>query len=51
MAAISIADGSVIEGGLPNKAMEMVLEWSSIHKADLLKIWETQEFIALSPLE
>ena len=40
MAAISIADGSVIEGDLPNKAMEMVLEWSSIHKADLLKIWE-----------
>ncbi len=51
VAAISIADGSVIEGDLPNKAMEMVLEWSSIHKADLLKIWETQEFIALSPLE
>lgn len=29
----------------------MVLEWSAMHKDALLKIWETQEFIALSPLE
>lgn len=29
----------------------MILEWNSIHKEALLKIWETQEFIALSPLE
>lgn len=51
VAAIDIADGTVIEGELPNKALEMVLEWHSIHKDALLKIWETQEFIALSPLE
>ena len=51
VAAINIADGTIIEGELPKKALEMVLEWNSIHKDALLKIWETQEFIALSPLE
>ena len=50
-AAVSIKDGTVLEGFLPNKALEMVLEWNEIHKNDLLKIWETQEFIELSPLE
>ena len=51
MAAIDIVNGTIIEGELPNKALEMVLEWNSIHKDALLKIWETQEVIALSPLE
>ena len=51
MAAICIKDGTVLEGDLPKKALEMVLEWNNIHKDELLKIWETQEFITLSPLE
>lgn len=51
MAAINIQDGSILEGELPKKALEMVLEWNDIHKEELLTIWETQEFTALSPLE
>ncbi len=51
MAAVSIIDGTVLEGELPKKALEMVLEWNAIHRDSLLKIWETQEFITLSPLE
>lgn len=51
MAAICIKDGTVLEGELPKKALEMVLEQNNIHKDELLKIWETQEFITLSPLE
>lgn len=50
-AAVCIDDGSILEGALPKKALEMVLEWSSLHKDALLKIWETQEFTALPPLE
>ena len=50
-AAICIKDGTVLEGELPKKALEMVLEWNNIHKDELLNIWETQEFITLSPLE
>ena len=51
VAAITIPDGKVIEGALPNKALEMVKEWVSLNKDELLTIWETQEFKQLSPLE
>ena len=51
MAAITITDGRVLEGELPGKALELVREWISIHKEELLSIWETQEFKQLSPLE
>lgn len=51
VAAITISDGKVLEGALPNKALEMVREWISIHKDELLAIWNTQTFVQLSPLE
>ncbi|AOH43883.1 hypothetical protein BEQ56_10600 [Anaerolineaceae bacterium oral taxon 439] len=51
MAAINIRTGEIIEGHLPPKALAMVREWIGIHRNDLLNIWKTQEFRALSPLE
>lgn len=51
MAAVDIQTGKVLEGHLPPKALAMVQEWAEIHKKELLHIWETQEFHALSPLE
>lgn len=51
VAAITISDGKVLEGALPHKALEMVREWISIHKDELLAIWNTQTFVQLSPLE
>ena len=51
MAAINIETGEVLEGHLPPKALSMVREWIELHKNDLLHMWETQEFKALSPLE
>ncbi len=51
VAAIEIQDGGILEGGLPPKALAMVREWVEIHKADLMKMWETQEFKKLPPLE
>ena len=42
--------GNVLEGELPPKAMDMVKEWIELHKAELEKIWETQEFIKIEPL-
>lgn len=48
---ITISDGKVLEGGLPNKALEMVREWISLQKEELLAIWETQDFKHLPPLE
>ncbi len=51
IAAISIISVEVLEGHLPPKALTMVKEWVSIHKEELIKIWETQEFKKLPPLE
>ncbi|MBQ9880619.1 MAG: DUF4160 domain-containing protein [Clostridia bacterium] len=51
MAEIVIKTGEVLEGHLPPKALAMVREWVSINRDDLLRMWETQEFKALSPLE
>ena len=51
MAAININSGEVLEGELPPKALAMVCEGVNIHSDELLKMWETQEFKSLSPLE
>ena len=51
MAAVEIQTGNVLEGHLPPKALAMVQEWIDIHRSELLRIWETQEFRSLSPLE
>jgi len=49
--AIDIDTLEMIEGDLPTKALSLVREWAEKHKDDLLKIWNTQEFIKLPPLE
>lgn len=51
MAAITISDGSILEGELPKKALEMVREWIVMNRDELLIIWDTQEFKQLPPLE
>jgi len=51
VAAITITDGKILEGSLPSKALEMVREWISNNREDLLAMWDTQEFKQLSPLE
>ena len=51
VAAIDFMTGEVLEGHLPAKALEMVREWTALHKKDLQEIWETQEFKKPPPLE
>lgn len=51
VAAIDIQTCEVLEGYLPPKALDMVKEWISIHREDLIQIWNSQEFKKLSPLE
>ena len=51
VAAIDFMTGEVLEGYLPNKAMNMVQEWITIHKDTLIEIWKTQEFKKIPPLE
>ncbi len=39
-AAISIEDGSVLDGHLPPKQLKMVQAWIEIHQEELLVDWE-----------
>ena len=49
--AIDIKTLKMIEGDLPAKALSLVREWASIHQDALMKIWSTQQFEQLPPLE
>ena len=48
---IDIATLDMLEGDLPSKALSLVREWAEKYKEDLMKIWNTQEFKQLPPLE
>ncbi|NJO16829.1 MAG: DUF4160 domain-containing protein [Thioploca sp.] len=41
----------MIEGDLPHRATQMVLEWASRYQQELLEMWNTQEFRKLPPLK
>ena len=48
---IDIRTGEMLEGDLSKRALKMVQEWVKQHENDLIKIWETQKFVELPPLE
>ena len=41
----------MIDGELPPNAKRMAKEWGALHQAELMNIWETQNFKKLPPLE
>jgi hypothetical protein len=51
MSSIIIANGKVLQGDLPKKELKLVLQWLEVHKKKLLKMWNTQKFKTLPPLE
>jgi hypothetical protein len=48
---IDIQSLALIEGDLPSKALMLVKEWGGKYQPELLRIWETQQFLQLPPLE
>ena len=50
-ASIDYMTGEVLDGYLPPKALSLVREWIELNRNDIHKIWETQEFKTLPPLE
>ncbi len=51
MGSINIQTLELMEGDLPPRALKLVLEWAKLHQAQLLRIWETQTFESLPPLD
>jgi len=40
----------MIEGDLPKKAQELVMEWLELHQIELQKMWDNQNIYKLPPL-
>jgi len=41
----------MIEGDIPIRAKKLICEWATIHQDELKKMWNTQEFHKLQPLD
>jgi hypothetical protein len=41
----------MFEGDLPARAKQLVLEWAEMNQAELLEMWNNQEFRKLAPLK
>ena len=54
-AKIRIDTMSVIDGALPSRALGLVIEWSSLHRKELLECWNKAEELLpldkIAPLE
>lgn len=54
-ASVAIDPPALLEGSLPARALGLVIEWASLHKAELLADWERaralQPLVPVAPLE
>jgi predicted alternative tryptophan synthase beta-subunit len=50
-AVMDIQTLKILEGDLPGKGAAMLKEWAALYQAELLDIWNTQEFRTLPPLQ
>ena len=47
----SLSDGEMFEGDIPAKGQQLVKAFIEHYRERLLKMWETQQFEVLPPLE
>ena len=40
----------MIEGDMPHRAQQLVKDWLTEHKGELLEMWQTQMIVKLPPL-
>ena len=45
------ADGEMFEGDIPSKGQQLVKEFIEFYRDRLMKMWETQQFEVLPPIE
>ncbi len=47
----SLSDGEMFEGDIPGKEQKMIQAFVLRYAAELLEMWNTQQFSVLSPIE
>ena len=50
MGVFDIHTFEMTEGDMPQRAQQMVKEWLTEHKDELLEMWKTQKIVKLPPL-
>jgi hypothetical protein len=50
-AVMELENLNIVQGTVPKKCRQLVREWAEIHQAELIEMWETQNFHKISPLE
>lgn len=50
-AVFNIETLEMIEGDLPLRARNLVVEWANLYQSDLQEMWKSQEFKKLPPLQ
>lgn len=51
MGIINIQTGKLLEGDLQKRALKLVQEWVNVHKEEIIKIWNTQQFKKIPSLK
>ena len=41
----------MLDGDLPNNALMLIRQWLSVHRDELMAMWESQKLGKLPPLE
>ena len=49
--SIEIETGKIISGLISNRALTLALEWLSLHKKELLEMWNTKQYSKIPGLE
>lgn len=50
-AVIDLQTLTLMEGDLPGKGLAMAMEWTTLHRDELLEMWSSQNFRHLPPLQ
>lgn len=49
--SFSVLDLKMIEGDLPRKAQNLIIEWANEHKEEIINMWNTKTLKKLPPLD
>ena len=48
---LDIRTGKMLEGDLPEKALNIAQEWTLLHRDELLEMWNSQNIHELPPIQ
>jgi hypothetical protein len=50
-AVMELTNFNIIDGRVPAKCRQLVMEWAEKHQKELIEMWNTQKFHPIEPLK